>query len=126
MRLWRISRYPGLSGIGGTFSNGRWHHAPRHVLYAAEHPALALAEVLAHLRADLDLMPTSLRLLAIDVRHQVLAAHVGAARSRRTGYVAPIRGPTALRCATPCKLGPSIDPATRAVRPTPMLDFNVR
>jgi RES domain-containing protein len=68
MRLWRISRYPGLTGIGGTFSNGRWHHAPRHIVYAAEHPALALAEVLAHLRAELDLMPTSLRLLAIDVR----------------------------------------------------------
>jgi len=76
MRLWRISRYPGLTGIGGTFSDGRWHHAPRHILYAAEHPALALAEVLAHLRAELDAMPTTLRLLAIDVRPRATLAPV--------------------------------------------------
>jgi RES domain-containing protein len=68
MRLWRISRFSGLSGIGGMHANGRWHHAPRLALYAAEHPALALVEVLAHLRVTLDAMPTSLRLIAIDVK----------------------------------------------------------
>lgn len=68
MRLWRISQYPGLTGIGGTYVSGRWHHAPRPIIYAAEHPALALVEALAHLRAELDAMPTSLRLLAIDIQ----------------------------------------------------------
>ena len=68
MRLWRISRYRGLSGIGGTYADSRWHHAPRHVLFAAEHPALATLEVLAHLRIDLSQMPTTLRLFAIDLK----------------------------------------------------------
>ena len=68
MRLWRISRYRGLSGVGGTLADSRWHHAPRHVLYAAEHPALAALEVLAHLQIDLAQMPTTLRLFAIDIK----------------------------------------------------------
>ena len=68
MRLWRISRHRGLSGVGGTFSDSRWHHAPRHVLFAAEHPALATLEVLVHLQIDLTRMPTTLRLFAIDLK----------------------------------------------------------
>ena len=67
MRLWRISAHPGLAGIGGTFANGRWHTAPRAVTYAAEHPALAMVEVLARMRIQPDNIPRSLRLLAIDV-----------------------------------------------------------
>jgi len=68
MRLWRVSRYRGLSGVGGTYSDSRWHQAPRRVLFAAEHPALAVLEVLAHLRIDLSQMPTTLRLFAIDLK----------------------------------------------------------
>jgi RES domain-containing protein len=68
MRLWRISRYLGLSGVGGTYADSRWHHAPRHVLFAGEHPALAMLEVLAHLQVDLAQMPTNLRLIAIDLK----------------------------------------------------------
>ncbi|MBK6727883.1 MAG: RES family NAD+ phosphorylase [Xanthomonadales bacterium] len=68
MRLWRISRYRGLSGEGGLHADSRWHHAPRHVLFAAEHPALAMLEVLAHLQIDLAQMPTTLRLFAIDLK----------------------------------------------------------
>ena len=68
MRLWRISQYPGLSGIGGTHVSGRWHNKPRYVLYAAEHPALAMVEILAHMRLAATAMPITLRLLAIDVK----------------------------------------------------------
>jgi RES domain-containing protein len=67
MRLWRISSYPGLSGLGGTFVDGRWHTKPRRVIYAAEHPALAMVEVLAHMNVSIDSIPTTLRLISIDV-----------------------------------------------------------
>lgn len=67
MRLWRISAFPGLTGQGGMVTSGRWHTAGRPVLYAAEHPALALIEVLAHLMASLDEVPINLKLIGIDV-----------------------------------------------------------
>lgn len=67
MRLWRISSYPGLTGVGGTFVDGRWHTKPRHVLYVAEHPALAMIEILAHMRLDASKVPLTLRLLAVDI-----------------------------------------------------------
>lgn len=67
MRLWRISAHPGLSGIGGTYVDGRWHNRPRHVVYAAEHPALAMVEVLAHMHLTPTSIPLTLKLLAIDV-----------------------------------------------------------
>lgn len=67
MRLWRISSYPGLSGLGGTFVDGRWHTKPRRVIYAAEHPALAMIEVLAHMNLSIDSIPITLRLISIDV-----------------------------------------------------------
>jgi len=68
VRLWRISQYPGLSGIGGTLVSGRWHNAGPAVIYCAEHPALAMLEALAHMQLGLSSMPTTLKLLAIDVR----------------------------------------------------------
>lgn len=68
MRLWRISRYLGLSGIGGTYVDGRWHNKPRYVIYAAEHPALAMVEVLAHMQLTASSLPTTLRLIAIDIK----------------------------------------------------------
>lgn len=68
MRLWRISRFPGLSGAGGTFVDGRWHTKPKNVLYAAEHPALAMVEVLAHMNLTPANIPVELRLIAIDVK----------------------------------------------------------
>lgn len=76
MRLWRISRHRGLGGAGGTYADSRWHHAPRHIVFAAEHPALATLEVLAHLQADLAHVPTTLRLLAIDIKPRASIAPV--------------------------------------------------
>jgi len=67
MRLWRISQYPGLSGIGGTLVSGRWHNAGAAVIYCADHPALAMLEALTHMQLQLASMPTTLKLLAIDV-----------------------------------------------------------
>jgi RES domain-containing protein len=39
-----------LSGEGGLFSGGRWHHAGRHVVYLASSLSLAALEVFVHLR----------------------------------------------------------------------------
>lgn len=65
--LWRISQYPGLSGIGGLYGDGRWHTKGRPVVYAAEHPALALVEAMAHLDLSIDEVPDTLKLCRIEV-----------------------------------------------------------
>lgn len=67
LRLWRISAWPGITGIGGHHSDGRWHSRPRSVLYAAEHPALAALEVMAHMRLATDNIPVTLKLIALDI-----------------------------------------------------------
>lgn len=65
--LWRISKYPGLSGIGGLYSDGRWHTKGQSVIYTAEHPALALVETMAHLDLSLDEVPDTLKLCRLEV-----------------------------------------------------------
>jgi RES domain-containing protein len=67
MRLWRISSYPGLSGVGGLHADGRWHTRGKPVLYASEHPALAMVEAMAHMRLGVTAIPLTLKLIAIDV-----------------------------------------------------------
>jgi RES domain-containing protein len=67
IRLWRISSYPGLTGLDGHHTDGRWHTMPRSVLYTAEHPALAMVEVMAHMRLSMTNIPTTLKLIAIEV-----------------------------------------------------------
>ncbi|HXH47142.1 MAG TPA: RES family NAD+ phosphorylase [Bradyrhizobium sp.] len=54
MRIWRISNFDDLSGIGGLKTDGRWHDRGRHVVYAADHPASALLEVMVHLEIDVE------------------------------------------------------------------------
>ncbi len=66
MRLWRISAHPGLTGLGGHHTDGRWHTMPRSVLSVAEHPALAMIEVMTHMRLSLTNIPLTLKLIAID------------------------------------------------------------
>lgn len=72
--LWRISQYPGLSGLGGMFGDGRWHSKGRPILYTAEHPALALVESMAHLDLTIDQVPDTLKLCRIEVDDS-LAVH---------------------------------------------------
>lgn len=67
MRLWRISSYPGLSGVGGQHADGRWHTRGRAILYTSEHPALAMVEAMAHMRLGITAIPLTLKLIAIDV-----------------------------------------------------------
>jgi RES domain-containing protein len=67
MRLWRISAYSDLSGVGGLRASARWHTKGRRVVYLADHPASALLEILVHLEIDPDDLPTNYRVLRIDV-----------------------------------------------------------
>lgn len=69
--LWRITQYPGLSGIGGLYGDGRWHTKGRPIVYAAEHPALALVETMAHLDLSIDEVPDTLRLCRIEVDNRL-------------------------------------------------------
>ena len=66
MRLWRISNFANLSGEGGLLASGRWHSRGRRIVYLSDHPASALLEVLVHLEVDVDDLPISYQLLAVD------------------------------------------------------------
>ncbi len=70
MRIWRISNYADLSGIGGTYTAGRWNHLGRRIVYSAEHPALAMLELLVHF--DPEDMPGTYQLLEIDVPDELV------------------------------------------------------
>jgi RES domain-containing protein len=74
MRLWRISSYPGLTGLGGLHADGRWHTRGKPILYASEHPALAMVEAMAHMRLGVTAIPLTLKLIAIDVPDAVTIA----------------------------------------------------
>ncbi|TPJ14721.1 RES family NAD+ phosphorylase [Mesorhizobium sp. B2-7-2] len=72
MRLWRISNYADLSGIGGTLGAGRWHSLGTPIVYCADHPATALLEILVHL--DAEDLPQTYQLLGIEVPDGVAVA----------------------------------------------------
>ena len=74
MRLWRISKHRGLDGVGGTLASGRWHAMPRCVVYASEHPALSMVELMAQMQLPLRQVPRTLRLIGIDVPQGIKAA----------------------------------------------------
>jgi RES domain-containing protein len=73
MRLWRLSRKAfakePLDGKGGLYAAGRWHSAPRLIVYASQSLALATLEVLVHV--DPDLAPDDLVAIEIDVPKRV-------------------------------------------------------
>ncbi len=65
MRLWRISNFLDLSGIGGTVWPGRWHEKGHHVVYCADHPSTSLLEIIVH--ATRMTVPDEFQLIEIDV-----------------------------------------------------------
>ena len=72
MRVYRLTRrgYANdLAGTGGLHAAGRCNHKGTPVIYTAQHPSLALAEVLAHL--DFDNVPLDYVLVAIEVPDHV-------------------------------------------------------
>jgi RES domain-containing protein len=71
MRLWRISDFDDLAGLGGLVAPARWHSMRRPLVYLADHPASALIEVLVHLEVDRDDLPATYQLLAVDIPDSV-------------------------------------------------------
>src|ERR1700733_10243385 len=73
MLLWRVSNRNDLSGLGGERSDGRWHTAARgkRIVYFAEHPAVALIEVLVNLEGDPQLFPDTFHLIRAEAADSV-------------------------------------------------------
>jgi RES domain-containing protein len=73
--LWRISNHADLEGVGGEVASGRWHRAERgkRIVYLAEHPALALLEVLVNLKGDPRKFPDQYQLSKVNVSSDVYA-----------------------------------------------------
>jgi RES domain-containing protein len=71
--LWRISFFSDLEGLGGERVDARWHTAApdKRIVYLAEHPALALIEVLVNMRGDPRSFPTYYQLMKIAVSEGV-------------------------------------------------------
>jgi RES domain-containing protein len=65
MRLWRISNYADLAGLGGLQADGRWHSKGRPIIYTAETAAGAFAEMLVNVSRDL--FPDTFQLMTIAV-----------------------------------------------------------
>jgi RES domain-containing protein len=64
-RLTRSKYANDLAGTGGLYAAGRCNQKGTPVIYAAQQPSLALAEVLAHL--DLDNVPLDYVLVTIEI-----------------------------------------------------------
>jgi RES domain-containing protein len=64
MILWRISNFNNLSGVGGLKFPARWHSKGKPIIYTAEHPALAMLEILVN--SQRSNLPDSYTLLEIE------------------------------------------------------------
>ena len=82
MRVWRLCRRPfvkdPLGGKGGLHASGRWHTAPRVVVYTSESLALASLEVLVHV--DFDLGPLDLVAVEIIIRPEIRISEINSAK----------------------------------------------
>ncbi len=77
LTAWRLTTppYANLSGEGARRAGGRWNPRGAAVVYAGDHPALAVAEYLVHVRDPEDL-PDALVFLRIAVPDDVTVATV--------------------------------------------------
>jgi RES domain-containing protein len=64
-RLTRAKYANDLAGTGGFYAAGRCNHKGTPVIYAAQQPSLALAEILGHL--DIDQVPLDYVLVSIEI-----------------------------------------------------------
>ena len=66
MLLYRLGQQPYIAstaGLGGLYSNGRWHEIGTPILYTSEHLSLAKLEILANAAT----LPKSFFLLTLEV-----------------------------------------------------------
>jgi RES domain-containing protein len=78
MKLWRISNYCDLSGVGAQTVSARWHTAgeEKRVVHLAEHPALALVEILVNLKGNPKQLPSVFQLLKVNAAPETTTEHV--------------------------------------------------
>jgi RES domain-containing protein len=97
VRIFRICRRAfaknPLDGRGGLAVSGRWHSAPRLVIYASESLSLASLEVLVH--ADFDLLPKDLVAIELEVSPSMKVSALGRGKLPRNWRHYP--APAALR-----------------------------
>jgi RES domain-containing protein len=69
LRAWRIARVPyaDLTGEGARLFGGRWNSPGSAVVYLAEHPALAMLEILVHLDLDPAALPVDYVLMTVAI-----------------------------------------------------------
>lgn len=77
MLLWRISNHASLDGRGGLIASARWHTLGRPIVYLAETPAGALAEILVHLELDPAALPTHYQLLKAEAPDDISIRTIG-------------------------------------------------
>lgn len=71
MRLWRVSRFETLDGLGGLFASARWHTQGRRIVYCAPNPATALLELLVHSEVTDPRALTGFSFLKIEVPDEI-------------------------------------------------------
>ncbi len=72
MIVWRISNHADLHGIGGLRGSARWHTRGHPIVYLAETPSAAMLEILVHLEIEEDDLPTTYKLLKVEVDSAIL------------------------------------------------------
>jgi len=72
LRLWRISNYADLRGIGGLRAGARWHNRGRPIVYLAGSAPGALLEILVHLEISSPTdLPDTYQLLTVEADDDV-------------------------------------------------------
>jgi RES domain-containing protein len=82
---WRLCRAPfaALDGEGARRFGGRWNSPGRPAVYFADHPALAVLEVVVHLDVSPDDLPDDYVLLRVALPHPELRATASTAGATR-------------------------------------------
>lgn len=86
MRVYRIVRepYADLTGEGARINGGRWNSRGRPMVYAAEHPALAMLEIRVHLDLPPELQPDDYVLMTIETGDVSVSSVAGPVTDHRT------------------------------------------
>ena len=87
-RLTRSKYANDLAGTGGLYAAGRCNHKGTPVIYAAQQPSLALAEVLAHL--DFDNVPLDYALVTIEIPDTVPTRQASPEEALATSTAPPV------------------------------------